>query len=324
VAYAQAVEAAASLEIPPRAAWIRTALLELERLHSHLLWLGLACHLIGFDTLFMQAFRVREPVMWMAERITGNRKTYGLCLVGGVRRDVTSEARAELRRVLDELEQEWRALSGAVGGDRNLRARTVGVGVTSPDLVRSMGLVGPVARAAGVDIDCRRDHPYAAYGRVEFDVVTAQGGDVWARLVVRLEEGLQSIRILRQCLERMEPGPLRLELKDPLPAGRIGVSSVEAPRGESHHFVVTGDGNRPRRWRVRAPTYQNLQGIPAMIQGQFLADMPISLGSIDPCFSCTDRLETVDLGSGAARTWTEAELRALSRGAAPQGPGGRP
>ena len=272
----------------------------------------------------MQAFRIREPVMWMAERITGNRKTYGLCLVGGVRRDVTPEARIELRRVLDELEREWRALSAAVDGDRNLRARTVGVGLTSPELVRSMGLVGPVARAAGVDIDCRRDHPYAAYGRVEFEVVTEKGGDVWARLVVRLKEGMESIRILRQCLERMEPGPLRLDIQDPLPAGRIGVSSVEAPRGESHHFLVTGDANRPRRWRVRAPTYQNLQGIPAMIEGQRLADMPISLGSIDPCFSCTDRLETVDLVSGKARTYSEEELRAMARGDTPVGEGGRP
>ncbi len=192
-------------------------------------------------------------------------------------------------------------------------ARTVGIGVTTPALVRSMGLVGPVARAAGVDIDCRRDHPYAAYDRVEFEVVTAREGDVWARLRVRLLEGLESIRIIRQCLEKMEPGPLLLDLHDALPPGRIGVSSVEAPRGESHHFVVTGDDNRPRRWRVRAPTYQNLQAIPAMIEGQRLADMPASLGSIDPCFSCTDRLETVELSTGEARTWTEAELRELAR-----------
>jgi len=267
----------------------------------------------------MQSFRIREPVMWMAERITGNRKTYGLCLVGGVRWDITPEVRAELRQTLVTLEGEWRTLVAAVAGDKNLKVRTRGVGVTSPELVRQMGLVGPVARAAGVDIDCRRDHPYAAYGRVEFDVVTASEGDVWARLWVRLEEGLQSIRIIRQCLEKMEPGPLRLDIKDTLPPGRIGVSSVEAPRGESHHFVVTGEDNRPRRWRVRAPTYQNLQGIPAMIQDQMLADMPISLGSIDPCFSCTDRLETVDLASGAARTYGEAELRALARGALPAG-----
>ncbi|HET6438965.1 MAG TPA: NADH-quinone oxidoreductase subunit C, partial [Anaeromyxobacter sp.] len=313
VAYAQAVESAASLRIPPRAEYVRTVLLELERLHSHLLWVGLASHLIGFDTLFMQGFRIREPVMWMAEKITGNRKTYGLCLVGGVRWDISPAVRVELRQALVKLEEEWVTLVKAVIDDRNLQARTRGVGLTSPELVRSMGLVGPVARAAGVDIDCRRDHPYAAYDRVEFDVITAQDGDVWARVVVRLKEGLQSIRIIRQCLEKMEPGPLKLDIQDSLPVGRIGLSSVEAPRGESHHFVVTGDHNRPRRWRVRAPTYQNLQGIPAMISGQRLADMPISLGSIDPCFSCTDRLETVELSSGEVRTWTEAELRALAK-----------
>jgi Ni,Fe-hydrogenase III large subunit/Ni,Fe-hydrogenase III component G len=313
VAYAQAVESAAALSIPPRAEYVRTVLLELERLHSHLLWMGLACHLIGFDTIFMQSWRIREPVMWMAEKITGNRKTYGLCLVGGVRWDIGAEVRTELRAALTTLEGEWAGLVGAVKGDRNLMARTVGVGVTTPALVRSMGLVGPVARAAGVDIDCRRDHPYAAYDRVEFQVITAQEGDVWARVRVRLLEGLESIKIIRQCLDRMEPGPLRLDVQDALPAGRIGVSSIEAPRGESHHFVVTGDDNRPRRWRVRAPTYQNLQAIPAMIQDQRLADMPISLGSIDPCFSCTDRLETVELTTGEARTWTEAELRALAR-----------
>jgi Ni,Fe-hydrogenase III large subunit/Ni,Fe-hydrogenase III component G len=314
VAYAQAVESAAALRIPPRAEYIRTVLLELERLHSHLLWMGLACHLIGFDTIFMQSWRIREPVMWMAEKITGNRKTYGLCLVGGVRWDIGPEVRSELRSALAKLEGEWRGLVDAVKGDRNLMARTVGVGVTTPELVRSMGLVGPVARAAGVDLDCRRDHPYAAYDRVEFQVITAQEGDVWARVRVRLLEGLESIRIIRQCLEKMEPGPLRLDVQDALPPGRIGLSSIEAPRGESHHYVVTGDDNRPRRWRVRAPTYQNLQGIPAMIKDQRLADMPISLGSIDPCFSCTDRLETVELSTGRARTWTEAELRALAQG----------
>jgi len=313
VAYAQAVESAAALQIPPRAEYVRTALLELERLHSHLLWMGLACHLIGFDTIFMQSWRIREPVMWMAEKITGNRKTYGLCLVGGVRWDISPEVRTELRAALATLEGEWAGLLDAVKGDRNLMARTVGVGVTTPELVRSMGLVGPVARAAGVDIDCRRDHPYAAYDRVEFKVITAQEGDVWARVRVRLLEGLEAIHIIRQCLEKMEPGPLRLDLQDPLPPGRIGLSSVEAPRGESHHFVITGEDNRPRRWRVRAPTYQNLQGIPAMIRGQRLADMPISLGSIDPCFSCTDRLETVELTTGEAKVWTEAEIRALAR-----------
>jgi Ni,Fe-hydrogenase III large subunit/Ni,Fe-hydrogenase III component G len=314
VAYVQAVEAAAALRPPPRAEYIRTILLELERLHSHLLWVGLACHIVGFDTLFMQAFRIREPVMWVAEKITGNRKTYGLCVVGGVRWDITPELKAELSRVLDKLEAEWKPVVGAVSRDKNLQKRTRGVGVADRNVVKNAGAVGPVARAAGVDIDCRRDHPYAAYERLEFRVITAQGCDVWSRVVVRMQEVFESIAIIRQCLEKMEPGPLQLEIKNELPVGRIGLSSVEAPRGESHHFVITGENNRPRRWRVRAPTYQNLQAVPAMIRDQQIADMTISLGSIDPCFSCTDRLETIELRSGGKKTWSQKELLALSQG----------
>ena len=313
VAYVQAVEDAAVLKAPPRAEYIRTIMLELERLHSHLLWVGLACHIVGFDTLFMQSFRIREPIMWIAEKISGNRKTYALCLIGGVRRDITHDLRLELRAVLEKLEAEWRPVVSAVSGDKNIQKRTRDVGVADEMAVKSAGLVGPVARAAGVEIDCRRDHPYAAYDRVEFDVITAQTADVWGRIVVRMKEVFESIRIIRQCLDKMEDGPLQVEIKDELPIGRMGLSSVEAPRGESHHFVITGENNRPRRWRVRAPTYQNLQGIPAMIKDQQIADMTISLGSIDPCFSCTDRLETIDLRSGKAKVWTQNELLRLSK-----------
>jgi Ni,Fe-hydrogenase III large subunit/Ni,Fe-hydrogenase III component G len=313
VAYVQAVEEAAALKPPPRAEYLRTIMLELERLHSHLLWVGLACHIVGFDTLFMQSFRIREPIMWIAEKISGNRKTYALCLIGGVRRDITHEIKAELRTVLDKLESEWRPVVGAVSNDRNLQKRTCDVGVADKLLVKSAGLVGPVARAAGVEIDCRRDHPYAAYDRVDFDVITAQSADVWARLVVRMKEVFESIKIIRQCLDKMTDGPLQLEIKDELPVGRMGLSSVEAPRGEAHHFVITGENNRPRRWRVRAPTYQNLQAVPMMIKDQQIADMTISLGSIDPCFSCTDRLETIDLRSGTTKVWSQKELLELTR-----------
>ncbi len=310
VAYVQAVEAAAALEPPPRAEYIRTIMLEIERLHSHLLWTGLACHIVGFDTLFMQCFRIREPVMWIAEKITGNRKTYGLCLVGGVRWDIPRDLYPELRDVLAILEEEWRAVVKAISKDKNIQARTSGIGVADPDLVKNAGLVGPVARAAGVPLDCRRDHPYATYEHLDFGVITENGCDVWSRLLVRAREVFESIAIIRQCLEKMPDGPLQLDINDELPVGRLGISSVEAPRGESHHFVITGENNRPRRWRVRAPTYQNLQGVRAMIKDQQIADMTISLGSIDPCFSCTDRLETIDLGSGNVKVWSQEELLA--------------
>jgi Ni,Fe-hydrogenase III large subunit len=261
----------------------------------------------------MQCFRIREPIMWIAEKITGNRKTYGLCVIGGVRRDLTDDLKAELQQVLVRLETEWRAVTAAVLKDRNIQRRTRGVGIADRSLVKEAALIGPVARAAGVDIDCRRDHPYAAYDRVAFDVITAADGDVWSRLVVRATEVFQSINIIRQCLDKMESGPIQLEIKDELPVGRMGLSSVEAPRGESHHFVITGEGNRPRRWRVRAPTYQNLQGVPMMIKDQQLADMTISLASIDPCFSCTDRLETININSGALKVWSQDELLKLAR-----------
>ena len=270
-------------------------MLEIERLHSHLLWVGLACHILGFDTLFMQSFRIREPVMWIAEKITGNRKTYGLCLIGGVRWDITPELRSELRAVLDR----WSGNGGAVVDACRARpeypeAHARGRGRSpTPRLVKDAGLVGPVARAAGVDIDCRRDHPYAAYDRVEFKVITRGG---LRRLVAGPGPGPGGVRIHHDHPpvpgEDARGAPPIGRPEDELPVGRIGLSSVEAPRGESHHFVVTGENNRPRRWRVRAPTYQNLQGVPAMIKDQQLADMTISLGSIDPCFSCTDRLET--------------------------------
>ena len=313
VTYAQAVEQAAAIRPTVRAEFIRTIMLEIERLHSHLLWVGLANHILGFDTLFMQSFRMREPIMWLAERITGNRKTYGLCVIGGVRWDITPEIKADILRVLADLEKEWIPATKAVSGDRNLRKRTQGVGVASKSLVKEAGLIGPMARASGVGIDVRKDHPYAAYDRVEFDVITQDGCDVWSRVLVRVLEVFESIKIIRQCLERMPAGEIQLKLDGELPAGRVGVSSVEAPRGESHHFVVTGDDNRPRRWRVRAPTYQNLQGIPAMIKDQQLADMTISLGSIDPCFSCTDRLEVVDIRSGNVKVFSPAEIKTLGR-----------
>jgi Ni,Fe-hydrogenase III large subunit/Ni,Fe-hydrogenase III component G len=313
VAYAQAVEQAAAIRPTPRAEFIRTIMLELERLHSHPLWVGLAGHLLGFDTLFMQAWRIREPIMKMAEAITGNRKTYALCTIGGVRWDLTLELRRGLQAMLDRLEAEWRPLADAVAGDRNVQKRARGIGVTDKTLVKDMGLLGPVARAAGVPIDVRRDFPYAAYDKVDFNVVTAEGGDVWGRVLVRVLEVFESIKIIHQCLEKLPEGPIQAPIDGELPVGRVGVSSVEAPRGESHHFVVTGENNRPRRWRVRAPTYQNLQGIPAMIKDQRLADMTISLGSIDPCFSCTDRMETVDIRSGAVKVYSPGELEAMVR-----------
>ncbi len=318
-AYSQAIERAAGLAIPRRAEFIRTLMLEIERIHSHLLWLGVAGHLIGFDTVFMQAWRVRGRIMWLCEKITGNRKTYGMILIGGVRRDIPPELAAEIRRTVDQVESELSVIRKAIEKDTAIHKRTKGVGTITRDETVLWSLVGPVARARGVDIDTRRDHPYAAYDEMEFEVPVLDGCDVWSTLVVRLLETFESIRIVRQVLDRMPAGAILAECADPIPPLRHAISAVEAPRGEAVHYVITGEENRPDRWRVRAPTYPNLQGVPLMLLDEQFADFPIILGSIDPCFSCTDRVAVVNARTGAASVMTKNELTALSRGR-----GGRP
>jgi len=317
VNYAQAVEAASGLKIPRRAEFIRTIMLEIERLHSHLMWLGVAGHLIGFDTVFMQAWRIREKIMWLAESLTGNRKTYGMVIVGGVRRDIDLTKAELIKKTLAEVEKDVQALEKAIIKDKSIHRRTKGVGYLSREKAKEWNLVGPVARARGLDIDARRDHPYAAYDEVKFEVVVADSGDVWGTLVVRIKEIYEAIRIIHQCLEklasRLQGSPLAIEIEDPIPAGQQGLSVVEAPRGEAVHYVLTGDDNRPERWRVRAPTYPNLQAVPDMLLNNKLADFPIIVGSIDPCISCTDRVAVIDRRSASGRILSRQELEKLSR-----------
>lgn len=312
-AYSQAVEMAANIKISKRAEYIRTLMLEIERLHSHLLWLGVAGHLIGFDTVFMQSFRIRESIMWLCERITGNRKTYGMVIIGGVRRDITPEIKADILKVVDELEREVMVVKKSIIGDSAIHKRTKGVGYLSKESAIKWSLVGPVARARGVDIDARRDHPYAAYRDVKFDVPVTDTCDVWGTIIVRLQEIFEAVKIIRQVLDKMPEGPILTELDEEIPAFCQGISVVEAPRGESVHFVITGEENRPDRWRVRAPTYPNLQGVPEMLLNDQFADFPIIVGSIDPCFSCTDRLEVINVKSGSKGIIGKAELENISR-----------
>jgi Ni,Fe-hydrogenase III large subunit/Ni,Fe-hydrogenase III component G len=311
--YCQAVEKAAGIEAPRRARYVRTILLELERIHSHLLWLGIAGHIIGFETVLMQTWRIREPVMWLCEEISGNRKTYGMNTVGGLSRDLSNEAKPKLLETLAQVEKETIAVRNAIVGDSTLQARTKGVGVLTSEWAKKICAVGPPARASAVAIDARIDHPYAAYDELPPRIATEEAGDVWARVLVRVSELLDSIRLVREGLAGLPEGPICAEIKEAIPPGRVGVSVVEAPRGEAVHFVLTGGDNRPYRWRVRAPSYPNLQALPAMVLDGNIADVPITLGSLDPCFSCTERLETVDRRTHEVRVYSHAELLEISR-----------
>lgn len=287
-------------------------MLELERVHSHLLWIGLACHFIGFDTLFMQAWRIREPVMWLTEYITGNRKTYGINKVGGLTRDMPIDAKERILPVLATIEAEVAKVVDAILLDGSLSARLQGSGILTHEDALGYCVVGPTARGSGVDIDVRRDHPFAAYAELEFDVCVENGCDNWARTLVRIRELGQSLRILRQALDKLPAGEIAAEI-DSIEAYQVGVSAVEAPRGEVSHYMMTGEDKRPFRWRVRAPSYNNLQSIPALLRGMTIADAPISIGSLDPCYSCTERMGVIDKGTGAMRIYTRDELLKMAR-----------
>jgi formate hydrogenlyase subunit 5 len=311
--YVQAVENAAGTDVPLRAKYIRSIVLELERIHSHLLWLGIAGHILGFDTVLMQTWRMREPLMWLMEKITGNRKTYGMNVVGGVRRDIPKESHAAVLEVIGKIEREWLKVISAVIDDTPLLMRLSKVGVLTPQDARDLGTVGPTARGSRQPIDTRIDHPYAAYDRIEVRGIWKDTCDVAARTLVRLEETLESIREVKQLLAEMPEGPIHVEFTEAIPPGLEGISAVEAPRGEVIHYVLTGEDARPYRWRVRAPTYANLQALGASLKGMSIADLPITLGSMDPCFSCTERVQVVDVRSRSVRIITGRELSDMAR-----------
>jgi len=229
-----------------------------------------------------------------------------------VRRDIPKSEHAEIVRVLAEVEREWKKVVSAVSDDTPLLMRLSKVGVLSTEDARRLGSVGPTARGSGRPIDTRIDHPFAAYDRVEVRGVWKDGCDVAARTLVRLEETLESIRLVKQLLAEMPEGPIQAEVTATPEPGLEGISAVEAPRGEVIHHVITGENCRPHRWKVRAPTFANLQALGTTLKGMTLADVPITLGSMDPCFSCTERVQVVDVRSHAVRIVTSAELDAIA------------
>ncbi len=249
--------------------------------------------------------------MWLCELITGNRKTYGMNLIGGVRRDITKEQVPKILEVVGKIESQLKEIIDAILGDTTLHLRLKGVGVLTREVARQYCPVGPTVRGSGIAIDSRVNHPYAAYAEVAPRIITQSDGDIWARTVVRLLETLESINLVRRAIREMPDGEIMADVKE-IPPWQEGIAYVEAPRGECMHYVLTGPDNRPYRWRVRAPSYANLQSIPSMIMDYYIADVPIIIGSIDPCFSCTERLEVVDVKANKRKIYTQKELLALS------------
>ena len=299
-AFANSVEEIVGAEIPDRAKYIRSIIGELERLHSHLLWVGLAGHFLGYNTVFMWAWKYREPVLDLFEMITGNRNSYAMFKVGGVRRDIENHMIPSIEEVLGLVKKKTDMLVGAVMDDPVIHARTKGVGVLSKQDILDYAAVGPTARASGVDVDVRRDDPYAAYPLVNWKVITAEAGDVFAKAQVRLLEMYESISIIEQCLKGLKKekeGETEVKIKH-IPVG-YGTGHAEAPRGEVFHFVVSDGSNSPARHKIRAPSYTNIATFKKSCVGQTISDATISLAAVDPCYCCTERLAVaLDRSSG--------------------------
>jgi len=324
-AYVTAVEQAAGITPPERAEYIRVIIAEMERIHSHLLWAGVAAHEIGFDTVFYLVWRVREEIMDLIEHVTGNRVTKAMFQIGGVRRDIIEEQFPRIRQSLDYYKSIFDQLRTVFLDDWTIRMRTRNVGILKTEDALKLLAVGPTGRASGVPKDVRQDQPYGGYADLDVKAITPDMltgtvvGDVYDRIIVRLLEVKQSIELIEQCLDQMPPGPIVAEPKTAKLLNALtkaegeAIGRAEAPRGEVVHYVRLEAGRETlATWKVRAPTYVNLMSIPTILKGGQIADVPIAFASIDPCLSCTNRAIVVDLKTNQRSVLTGEELHRLS------------
>ncbi|WP_318495139.1 hydrogenase large subunit [Photobacterium leiognathi] len=303
VGYSNTIENALSVDVPFRAKMIRTVLLEVERLHSHLLNIGLSSHFVGFDSGFMQFFRVREKTMELAELLTGARKTYGMNLIGGVRRDFLKEQRLKGIAMVKEVRKTFSELVEVLLATPNIESRIAGVGILSKDIARDYSPVGPLIRASGFKRDVRIVHGQSleSYGSVPIELQSMENGDVQSRVMVRIREVFDSLNIVEYGLDHLPPGAILTEGFNYVP-NKFALGFTEAPRGENVHWSMTGDNQKLFRWRCRAATYANWPTLRYMLRGNTVADAPLIIGSLDPCYSCTDRVTIVDTKKKRSKT----------------------
>jgi ech hydrogenase subunit E len=291
-AYVLGVERLAQVEAPPRAQAIREIIAGLERIHSHLLWLGVSAHEAGFDTLFMYSWRDRETVMDILETLSGNRVNYSASILGGVKFDIFPEQAKTIHKGLEYLDERIRHYLDIVTHDVLFLQRTRGIGKISREEAIHLGLLGPTARASGVVRDVRIEAPYGPYIHYPVAIITSEAGDLEARFVVRLKELLVTINAIHTILDNLPESDLSVRVPRRIPAGET-ISRVEAPRGEAFYFIKSNGSDRPERIKVRTPSLCNWTAVLSKAVGSQLADAPLLIAGMDPCFSCNDRMITV-------------------------------
>jgi NADH-quinone oxidoreductase subunit D len=289
---------------PKRGLYIRYLVSELERVHSHLLWLGVAGHEAGFDSFFMYTWRDREIVMDLLEMISGNRVHYAINTIGGVRRDIDEGQKAKILDGIATLRKRSEYYFHIGANEPSFVARIAGVGLLSKEQAVALCAIGPVARASGVARDVRKEDPYAVYDELDFELCTADTCDVLARVVVRVKELLQSYNMIEQMVRKMPTGDIACKAPRKAKPGEV-VARYEAPRGENMHYIKANGSEKPERLKVRAPTLGNYPATIEMLKKGFIADIPLIFAAIDPCICCAER--TVTLVS--ARSGEESIVR---------------
>jgi Ni,Fe-hydrogenase III large subunit len=308
MAFTQSVESLTEFAVPRRAKYIRVIIAELERIHSHLLWLGLVGYWTGFDTLFMWIWKDREHVLDLVEEITGNRVHKSFAAFGGVRKDLPPGIAERLRKETKFIEGRVDYYRQLVQSEETLVVRTKGMGKITQETVRKLAPVGPLLRCTGIARDVRVEDPYAAYDELVPRVMTDTAGDIASLLTLRLNEVQESCRLIDEALDRLPEGEVRVPFPRALPKGE-SMFHVEAPRGELFYFVSSTGSTKPERVKIRTPTMANILTATKMLEGHTLADVPVVLTGMDPCFGCMDRISVFEVDKGKEWSVSGEELR---------------
>ncbi len=315
LAYVMAAEKLLQLEIPERAQVIRVMFCELQRIASHMVWLGTHALDIGAMSPFFYCFRQREKILNLIEAASGGRMTPSYFRIGGLMMDLPAGFERRLKQFLEDFPAALEQLESLVTGNTIWQSRTKGIGVITADEAIDWGLTGPCLRGSGVSLDLRRDNPYSGYENYDFEVPVEADGDVWARFRVRMRELYESYKIVRQALERLKPGPTKADApkvvlpdRDDMrkhmdslihhflivaegfnvPEGEV-YHAIEASKGELGVYMKSNGGPKPERVHFRGPSFVNLAALPVMSEGEMVADVVAIIGSLDIVLGEIDR-----------------------------------
>ncbi|MEM2102784.1 MAG: nickel-dependent hydrogenase large subunit [Candidatus Bathyarchaeia archaeon] len=299
LAYAQTAEGVIDVQVPDRARYLRTIYMEIERLHSHYLWFGVLAHSLHDTEAFLKIMGEREKVQDLLEFLTGNRMNYLINTIGGVRRDLNEKKIQRIRSVLKDMKPLSDHIMTLLDDNGRFTKKTKGVGILRKERALAVGAVGPVLRGSGIKSDVRKDDPYAAYGELDWEVITEKDCDVRAKSLVRARETYESMKMINQAIDNLPKGDIVGELGDPLVTESVG--RVEAPRGELFYYIKSNGTNIPERVKVRTPSFANDFTIIEMMRGDYLQNARLIIESIDPCFACTDRVTIINAKTGRKR-----------------------